>query len=62
MSNNERIRELEQNIATACVKCPHAKFATGHYQCGQSYRACHSKKVKRWLAEIKRLEAADGNS
>jgi len=50
------IRELQQKIVEVCIKCPHAAVYCGLFQCKQSRRACHSAKVKRWLAEIERLE------
>lgn len=52
----ERIRELEGKIVTICVQCPHAHFACGRYECDRKRSQCHSKRVIRWLAEIKKLE------
>jgi len=55
-NKQERIRELEQMIASVCIKCPHARFATGHFECKVGRRHCHSVRVRRWLDEIKKLE------
>jgi len=52
----QRIRELEGKIVQVCVSCPHAKFYGGVWECQVSRRHCHSKRVRRWLDEIKKLE------
>ena len=53
----ERIRELEGKIVAVCISgCPHAKWQTGKFHCQVSRRHCHSKRVRRWLDEIKKLE------
>lgn len=52
----QRIRELEGKIVTVCMSCPHAKFVTGRFECDRKRSQCHSKRVKRWLDEIKTLE------
>ena len=52
-----RIRELEGKIVAICVGgCPHAKFVTGRFECDRKRSQCHSKRVRRWLDEIKKLE------
>ena len=56
MSQEERIRELEGKIVTVCIQCPHAKWAFGWYECDRKRSQCHSKRVRRWLDEIKGLE------
>lgn len=60
MSTGERIAELEGKVVTVCVQCPHAKFASGSYRCDRKRSQCHSKRVRRWLDEIKRLERGSG--
>lgn len=57
MTNQERVRELEGRIVAVCVTgCPHAKFSGGSWSCDRKRSQCHSKRVRRWLAEIKKLE------
>ena len=56
VTKEDRIRELEGKIVTVCVFCPHAKFAGGRYECDRKRSQCHSKRVKHWLDEIKKLE------
>ena len=51
-----RIKELEGKIVTICVQRPHAKFAGGRYECDRKRSQCHSKRVRHWLDEIKKLE------
>ena len=51
-----QISELEGKIVTVCMQCPHSKFVTGHFECDRKRSQCHSKRVLRWLDEIKRLE------
>ena len=46
MSTQDRIRELEGKIVAVCLS-------------GASRRRCHSRRVRRWLAEIKRLEGEE---
>ena len=55
MSKAAQIRELEGKIVTVCVQCPHAHFAGGTYRCDRKRSQCHSKRVLRWLDEIKKL-------
>lgn len=58
MNNEERIRELERKIAGYCVSsnCPHREWLIGRFQCTVGRRRCHSRRVRRWLDEIKKLE------
>ena len=57
ISKEERISELESKIVAVCVSgCPHAKFSGGWWMCDRKRSQCHSKRVRRWLDEIKRLE------
>jgi len=51
-----RIRELEGKVVAVCMACPHAKWITGRFECKFGRHRCHSKRVKKWLDEIKRLE------
>ena len=55
-----RIRELERKIATVCARCPDAKWFIGRFQCTIGLRRCRDSRVRRWLNEIKRLEAIKG--
>jgi len=55
-----RIQELEGKIVAVCVTCPHARFVTGRFECDRKRSECHSKRVRRWLAEIKKLEEVNG--
>ena len=48
-------QELENKIVGVCIKCPHAKFVTGRYQCIVARRHCHSKRVNKWLKELEEL-------
>lgn len=56
VETREKIQELERKIMQVCVACPHAKWMTGHFECTVKRSHCHSKRVRRWLAEIERLE------
>lgn len=59
----ERIDELERRIFQVCASCEHNKWVTGHFECDRKRSQCHSKRVLRWLDEIKRLEAGnEGNN
>ena len=57
-NKQERIRELEQMIAGYCISsdCDHLRFVTGRFECDRKRSQCHSKKARRWLDEIKKLE------
>ena len=48
-------RELENKIVAVCVKCPHAKFVTGHFECHVAFRHCHYDRVKKWRRELDKL-------
>ncbi|MBA7546723.1 hypothetical protein ES705_39118 [subsurface metagenome] len=56
LSKEDRISELENKIAAVCIRCPHVKWYTGFFKCRTSRRHCHSRRVSRWLEEIKKLE------
>ena len=56
VSKEDRISELENKIAAVCMHCPRVKWYTGFFKCRTSRRQCHSRRVGRWLDEIKRLE------
>lgn len=57
MTNQEEIRELEGKIVATCInnRCPHLKWLGGA-RCDRKRSECHSKRVRRWLDEIKKLE------
>ncbi|GAI88746.1 unnamed protein product [marine sediment metagenome] len=60
MSYDEaRISELENKIAAICISCPQSKWLIGGFQCTVGRRHCHSRKVRRWLDEIKRSGGAE---
>ncbi len=59
MTIDERIRELENKIVTVCMSCPHSKWAGGHFECDRKRSQCHSKRVRHWLDEIKKLEEGE---
>ena len=48
-------RELENKIVAVCVKCPHAKFVTGHFECQVAFRHCHYDRVKKWRRELEKI-------
>lgn len=48
-------RELENKIVAVCVKCPHAKFVCGRFECQVAFRHCHYDRVKRWRRELEEL-------
>ncbi len=60
--SSERIRELEGKVVAACLagghnrRCPHAKQAGLRFECTVKRSHCHSVRVRRWLAEIEKLE------
>ena len=47
--------ELAAKIIQVCAQCGHGKWVMGHLECDRSRSQCHSKRVLRWLDEIKRL-------
>jgi hypothetical protein len=52
--------ELESKIVSVCLQCPHRKaWMAGRFECTVKQSHCHSKRVRRWLDEIKRLEVED---
>lgn len=51
----ERKAELEHRIAVKCVQCQHGRIVAGQLHCNR--KTCRYKTVRRWLAELKRLEA-----
>ena len=58
---DERIAELEGKIVAVCASgCPHAKWVGGWFECDRKRSQCHSKRVRRWLDEIKKLEGEHG--
>jgi len=56
LSKEDRIRELENKIVAVCMRCPHVKWYTGFFECRVDRRHCHSSRVRRWQAEIEKLE------
>ena len=55
-SKEDRISELEGKIVAVCMTCGHSKFVTGRFECTVKRSHCHSKRVRRWLDEIKEEE------
>ena len=55
-SVEDQISELENKIVAVCMQCPHSHFVTGRFECTVKRSHCHSSRVQRWLAEIKKLE------
>ncbi len=51
----EAQRELENKIVAVCVKCPHAKWTVGRFECSVAFRHCHSDRVKKWRRELEKL-------
>jgi len=56
MSSQSEINELVLKIAQVCSQCGHSKFILGRFECDRKKSECHSKRVRKWLAEIGRLE------
>lgn len=56
----DRIQELQNKIVSVCMRCPHAKWVGGHFECDRKRSQCHSKRARRWLDEIKKLEEENG--
>ena len=48
--------ELTRKVLQVCASCSHAKWQGGAMTCDRKKSQCHSGRVRRWLAEIKRLE------
>ncbi len=59
MNKGERISELESKIAAVCRSCSHAKWLIGGFQCTVGRSHCRSRRVRRWLDEIKKLGEAE---
>lgn len=55
-TKEEEIRKLEDRIVAVCMKCSHAMFSAGFWECKISRLHCHSDKVRQWLAEIEKLK------
>lgn len=56
MTNQEKIKELEGKIMDVCLFCPKREAVAGIWQCTVKRSHCHSKRARRWLDEIERLE------
>jgi hypothetical protein len=56
VSIEDQIRELEGKITAVCIRCPRVKWYTGFFKCRVDRRQCHSRRVRRWQAEIEKLE------
>jgi len=52
----EQKEDLTRKILQVCASCPHAKWQGGTLTCDRKKSQCHSKRVRHWLEEIKRLE------
>ncbi len=52
MEKNELLRKILQ----VCAACKYAKWQSGKFTCGRKKSQCHSKRVRRRLEEIKRLD------
>ncbi len=48
--------ELTRKIMQVCFSCGHAKWWYGEFHCDRKKSQCHSKRVRKWLEEIKQLE------
>lgn len=51
-----KIKELEGKITAVCVSCGHGQWISRKLVCNRKRSPCHSKRVGKWLSEIKRLE------
>ena len=47
--------ELSKKILQVCAHCRHFKWKT--MQCDRQRSQCHSRRVRRWLKELKELES-----
>jgi hypothetical protein len=61
VDNKAAIEELQRKIFQVCAVCPHAKWATGRFECDRKRSQCHSVRVRRWLGEIKKLEVSSND-
>lgn len=57
MNKQGGIRELGAKILAVCAQCPHGRWFGGTLQCSVKRSHCHSQRVRRWLAEIEKLES-----
>lgn len=48
--------ELLRKVMQVCASCPHAKWQGGTMTCDRKKSQCHSKRVRKWLEELKSLE------
>ena len=55
----ETIKELEGKIVAVCIQCSHMKRVGKEFICSVKRSHCHSKRVTKWLGEIKKLEVED---
>jgi hypothetical protein len=55
-NSDPHISDLSVRIIKVCSGCPHSKFVAGHFECDRKKSQCHSKRVRKWLAEIADLE------
>jgi hypothetical protein len=53
---NTEINELTRLILQVCASCGHGKWQGGAITYDRKKSQCHSKRVRKWLEEIKRLE------
>jgi len=60
LSKENRLSELENKITAVCIRCPRVKWYTGFFKCRVDRRQCHSRRVRRWQAEIEKLEECNG--
>ena len=59
-SSDTQITDLSARIIKVCSGCTHSKFVAGHFECDRKKSQCHSKRVRKWLAEIALLEKSGG--
>lgn len=52
MSMMGKIKELEGKVVAVCLSYPHSRFVTGEFQRQVARCHCHSKRVRKYLAEI----------
>ena len=45
--------ELTRKILQVCASCDHAKWQGGTMVCDRKKSQCHSKRVRKWLKELK---------
>lgn len=49
--------ELTRRIMAVCTGCGHFKWEGYKGFCNRKSTPCHSSRVRRWLAELEKLEA-----